>query len=132
MPGLRAMMTATATTARPSKAVVGKSGPSLTAKLSGVLLVPPMTMDFGSSQNLATRQAIGLQDSGVVLWLTYCEPHNHMDGATPVSNSLPDIVNNDRITVGSTTYIVRHTQIEPASFSFASTLELVMIEDMSQ
>lgn len=62
---LRAQMTASATTKRPSKTVVGKSG-DLTNKLSGVLLTPPMTLDFGSGASLATRQAIGLQDSGEV------------------------------------------------------------------
>lgn len=130
MPGLRSMMTTTASTKRPKKTVVGKSG-DLQDKLSGVLLVPPMTMDFGSSQNLATRQAIGLQDSGVQMWLSYCEPHNHMDGATPITNQLPDIKNNDRVIIGSETYIVKHAQSEPAIFSFSATLELIMIEDMS-
>jgi hypothetical protein len=132
MPGLRAMMTTTASTKRADKSVAGKSGPTLIDKLSGVLLTPPMTIDTGSTQSLNTKQALGIVDSAVQLWLVYCEPHNHMNGLTPVSNALPDIVNSDRIIIGSTTYIVRHAQIEPASFSFASTLELVLIEDMSQ
>jgi len=128
---LRAQMTATASTSRPSKTVAGKSG-DLVAKLSSVLLTPPMTLDFGSSQNLATRQAIGLQDSMVQIWLAYCEPHNHLDGVTPVTNALPEIKNNDRVIIGSTTYIVRHAQSEPAGLSLSATLELILIVDASK
>lgn len=120
-------MTATASTKRPS-AIDGNDimGDSLVDKLSNVKLTPPMMPE--QSGRWGNHQARGIEGSEAHDYEAYTESHTHTDGGVSVTQ-MPDIVEHDRLIIGSRIYTVKMAKTEPATFSFGDTLVLHLVED---
>jgi len=122
---LRDFMTATASTTRLPAKSGGKIGAPVT-NLTNLLICPVMLSAMTGQHNL--RAAMGLEGTAVQVFETYTEAHSHTDSGATV-NQLPDIVAQDRLVVGSVTYLVRWAEIQPATSLFGATLLLYLTED---
>lgn len=125
MPGLRAMMTTTASTKRAPAMSGGKRGEPTTNLTN--LLITPVMLSAMTGQH-AIRQAIGLEGTAEQLFEAYTEAHTHTDSGVSVTQ-MPDIEAGDRLVVGSITYNVKWAESQPATFSFGATLLLYVTED---
>lgn len=122
---LSRMMTTTASTQRTPAMSGGKKGDPVT-HLQSVKITPVM-LSSATGQH-AIRQAIGLEGTAIQVFETYTQSHAHTDGGSPVTQ-IPDIVNGDRLVVGSVTYTVRWCEQQPATSGFGATLMVYITED---
>lgn len=125
MSGLSEMAIATYSTKRSPSKVAGKTGESV-ANLTGVKCLPIMPLVQGVE---TTPQYANKALSGRVkgYWITSCEYQTHTDGETEVTQ-LPDIIERDKLVVGSDEYTVRDAQSWPATSSTLAYLYLLIEE----
>lgn len=124
---LRSMMTATASTKRAAPIDANDIiGDSFADNLTSLLITPVMMSDNRGTHGL--HQGRGIEGSEVHEYEAYTESHTHLDGGVSVTQ-MPDIVEHDKLIVGSRTYVVRMAKLQPATFSFAATLILYLVED---
>lgn len=124
---LRDFMTTTASTTRHPAISGGKRSTPVTNLTN--LKITPVMMSSNVGQH-ATRMAQGLPKAAVHRFETYTESHTHTDSGVSVTQ-LPDIREDDRLVVGSITYVVVEAEIQPATSGFGATLLIYLDEEKS-
>lgn len=123
---LDCFMTATATTKRrPAPDVNNKIG-DRTTYLENVKITPVMLPGAKGEHN--SNGIGGGMDNFVYEYEAYTESHAHTKSSSPVTE-LPDIEENDLITIDSVSYTVRRAAIDTATSAFGKTLYLYLSED---
>lgn len=125
---LSLMMTDTATTQRITIDVAGTSSVP-TTHLESVKIVPVMLPDAQTLARIVnTRQGRGKDGTAVNDFETFTEPHAHTEDSLPV-NQLPDIIKGDRLISGGITYIVDGSELQPATRSTKTFLNIKLSRD---
>lgn len=117
-------MTETATTQRrtaPSGGIVGSYATYLEA-----LKVMPVQLPSATGQH-DTMSVSGL-DNFTFEFVTYTESHAHTKSSNPVTE-LPDIRENDKITIDSIAYTVKRAATESLTSGYGKTLYIYLDRD---
>lgn len=122
---LRDMMTTTASTERAAAMSGGKKGTPVT-NLTNLLIFGPNPLAMQGQQDV--RKALGMDGTAVVIREAFTESHTHTDGGVSVTQ-MPDIIEGDRLIVGSDIYSVKLGQEWGATSSFGETLHMYLVLD---
>lgn len=124
---LRDMMTTTASTKRPSPIDANDiMGDSLVDNLTNLLITPVMMPE--QQGRYGNHQGRGIDGSEAHDYEAYTESHTHTDGGVSVTQ-MPDIVEHDRLIIGSRSFTVRMAKVDSLTFGFGQTLILHLTED---
>ncbi len=128
MSGLFAMATATYSTKRNPAKVSGKTGAPV-ANLTDVKCLPIMPLVQGeTSVNTPPRYANKAVSGRIKgYWITAAEYQTHTDSGASVTQ-VPDIIERDKLVVGSKDYTVRDVQNWPATGSTLAFIYLLVEE----
>lgn len=120
-------MTETATTRRYNyDSTTGKSGSRVTY-LENVKVTPVMLADQSGNNAQQVNTVQGMPGVAYYHAETYTESHEHTKNSVTVTE-LPDIRENDEITIDSTVYIVRRAATDTLTSSFGQTLYVYLEE----
>lgn len=122
---LRAFMTTVVSTERAPAMSGGKKSAPVT-NLTNVLIFGPNPLSAQGQQDV--RKSLNLDGTAVVIREAFTEAHSHTDSGMPASG-MPDIIEGDRLIVGTDIYSVKLSQEWGATFGFGETLHMYLILD---
>jgi hypothetical protein len=118
-------MNVAASTTREGTASGGVSGDFAT-NLTNLLVTYPNPPEQKGGQRVRTAQ--GLEGAAVHDFECYTESHTHTDGGVSVTQ-VPDVLVGDKLTIGSTTYMVQETGLWGETSGFGVTRYIYMDVD---
>lgn len=126
---LSLMMTESATTQRRGapEGAQDKTG-GFATWLENVSLVPVQAPSVRGQQMVQAQTVSGMPGVNTYRFETYTESHTHDKDSVEVTE-LPDIRENDKITIAGITYIVKRALPDSPTFSFGKTLYIFLDRD---